>query len=150
MPLTNYALQKVLQNVFGDVALTVPTTFYIGLSSTTPTQVSTSNWNFTEPTIGTNNYARISVTNNYGNGSNFFQIASEPTSGYSVQNDLAFTFAASSGAWAGGAVFTYAGIWDASTAGNLWAYGALSPTVQVSNSGYSPSFAVGQLIITAT
>jgi hypothetical protein len=144
MPLTNYSLQKTLVLLFGDTALVPPTTYYVGLSSTTPTQASTSNWGFTEPTIGTNGYARVAVTNNT---TNFVPIGVEPSSGYTLQNGTTITFSASTGAWASGVNLTYAGLWDAATSGNLWGYGLLSPVVQVTNTGYSPAFAIGQLVI---
>ena len=145
MPQTNYAIQQVLTRLYGAATFTPPATYYLGLSSSIPTQSSASGWNFTEPAIGTNGYARISITNN---GTNFIPITPEPSAGYTIQNGVAFQFAASTGSWAGGAVFTYAGLWDASSGGNLWAYGLLNPTVSVNNAGIAPSFAPGQIVIT--
>lgn len=148
MPQTNYAIQQVMTRLYGTTAYTPPATYYIGLSTTTPTQASTSNWNFTEPTIGTNGYARQAVTNNT---TNFTAIAVEPSAGYSIQNGVAITWSsASTGAWSAGANLTYAGLWDAASGGNLWGYGPLNPVINVVNAGYTPSFAIGQIVITFT
>lgn len=148
MPMTNYAIAATMVRLFGTTALNPPATYYIGLSTTTPTQASTSNWNFTEPTIGTNGYARQTVVNNT---TNFVPISVEPSSGYSIQNGVVITWsAASTGSWSSGANLTYAGLWDAASGGNLWGYGPLSPVINVVNAGYTPSFAIGQIVITFT
>lgn len=147
MPFTNYALSAIMVRVLGSTALTPPATYYVGLSSTTPTQVATSTWNVTEPSIGVNAYARVAVTNNT---TNFGPISVEPSAGYTIQNLTAITFTASTGAWGSGATYTNGLLWDASSGGNLWAYGLLTPSVVVNASGYQPSFAIGQFVVTWT
>lgn len=51
MPFTNYLDQSIVQLLFSDTSYTIPTTFYVALSTTTPSQVKGSApfWNFTEP-----------------------------------------------------------------------------------------------------
>lgn len=150
MPLTNYAEQNVVLNLFGAVTFTLPTNYYLALSSTTPTQakgLTTPYWNFTEPT-STGGYARLAITNNT---TNFGAIASEPTSGYTIQNNVSFAFTASAGAYSTGATpLTYGGIFDASSGGNLWGYGALSPSVTVNQAGVVVTFSIAQFIANLT
>lgn len=53
---TNYFEQQILQYYFGDTSYTPPGTYYIALSTTTPSQVKGSSaplWNFTEPIMTT-------------------------------------------------------------------------------------------------
>src|ERR1700747_3043906 len=139
MPFTNYFNQKILQNYFGAVAYASLGTLYVGLSTTTPTQVSTSNWNFTEPSG--NGYARPAVTNNT---TNWTAIASEPASGYTLQNGTTITFNSVTGT--GWGTVTYFGIWDALTVGNLLGYGTVA--TQLLSAGLTPSFVAGALQIT--
>lgn len=151
MPFTNYGLQAILTNILGNSAsAATPATYYLALSTTSPAQAKGSGtfWNFTEPTAGTGAYARLSITNNT---TNFTAIASEPTSGYSIQNNVTFTMATSTAAWSTGATPLVAGgLWDASSGGNLWAYGSLSPTVTVNQAGVAVTFTAAQLIAAFT
>lgn len=133
--------------MFGNVAFTAPSTYYLGLSSSVPTQISTSNWNFTEPTIGVNGYERLAIASNT---TNFGPLAVEPSGGYAVQNLGTITMAQSTGAWSSGTSLIYAGLWDATTGGNLWCYGLLAPVLNVVTSGVQPKFAVGQIVVTGS
>jgi hypothetical protein len=137
MPFTNYLDQKITQLLFSNTTYTIPTTWYIALSTTTPVQGASPN--FTEP--GTGAYARVAVTNNT---TNWGSITSEPTSGYTQQNNTAITFPTATGSWG---TITYFGIYDASTAGNLVGFGALT-TSQTISTGVQASFAIGALTIT--
>jgi len=137
MPYTNYldtAIQKLL---FSNTTYTIPATWYIALSTTTPVQGASPN--FTEPSG--NAYARVAVTNNT---TNFVPVASPPATGYTMQNNTAVTFPTATGSWG---TVTYFGLYDASTSGNLCGIGALTAS-QAITTGITPSFAVGQLTIT--
>lgn len=136
MPFTNYLDQKLVELIFSDTAYTIPATLYVALSTTTPTQAGAS---FTEPSG--NAYARVAVTNN---STNFVAAASQPATGYEMENGTVITFPAATGSWG---TVTYFGIFDAATAGNLLAYGALT-TSQTISSGDTASFAVDALTIT--
>lgn len=140
MPVTNYALQLLVQEMFGGVAYSSSATLYVAVSTTTPTQVkgSAPYWNFTEPSGGA--YARVAMTNN---GTNFVEVSSPPTNGWEQANGTTITFTTATGAWG---TCTYFGIFDASTAGNLLGFGLLTPS-QVISSGGTPSFAVQSLTI---
>ena len=116
MPKSTYLANKIADEVLGASAWTPPATVYIGLYSTAPTGGGTGGTEFdgtTEP-----GYARLAVTNNTTN----FPAASSGAKA----TGATFTFAANSGAsnWANAVAF---GIFDASTAGNLLGYGTCTP-----------------------
>ncbi len=105
---TNYYLNVVAGNVLNTkTSPSLPTRFYLGLSSTEPTLAG---GNVTEPAAGTG-YARVQLTS-----------LSEPTDGV-VTNSANIDFAESTAAW--GTMSHYA-IFDAATGGNLLMYGRLS------------------------
>jgi hypothetical protein len=81
-------------------------------------------------------YARVAVPNN---STNF-----PATSANNKQNSTAITFPASTAAW--GTVVAW-GAYDAPAGGNLWLYGAISPSLAL-NSGDTATFAVGQFDLT--
>jgi hypothetical protein len=127
--LTNYSIPKVLDAIFGASAIGTPATFYAALFTTAPTASSAG----VEVTGGS--YARVSITNNSTNFPN--------TSAQIKSNGTAINWPVSTGAW--GTVVAW-GLYDASTAGNLWAYGSI--TSQVLNSGDTMYFSIGALDIT--
>lgn len=123
---------NVLDNRFGAVTSTPPATYYVGLSTTTPTNTGGS---VTEPSSGS--YARVAVTNNTTNWPS--------ASGRSKSNGTAITFPSATGSWG---TITHFVIYDASTAGTFRAWGALT-TPRAVVSGDTPAFAVGALTIDA-
>ena len=142
MPFTNYLDQALVPLLFGNVSYTIPATWYVALSTSTPSQVkgtSTPYWNFTEPATG--GYARVGITNN---STNWTAISSEPTNGYTIQNATAISFAPSTGSWG---TVTYFGVWDTLTGGNLCGFGILSASQNIT-SGVAASFAIGALTVT--
>jgi hypothetical protein len=62
-----------------------------------------------------------------------------------TDNAAAVTFPAPSANWG---VVTHFGIWDATSAGNLICYGALTVSKTINNGDAAPSFAIGALDIT--
>lgn len=122
---------ELLDHVFGNASYSAPATLYIALSTTTPVDAGS---NFTEPSG--NNYSRASVTNN---GTNFPAAAAGAKA-----NGTAITFATASGSWG---TVTHFGIYDASSAGNLLAWGSLGTSKSIA-SGDTASFAIGDLDIT--
>src|SRR5215469_9546417 len=137
MPFTNYLDQQLTRLLFSNTAYTIPGTWYIALSTTTPVQGAAPN--FTEPSG--NGYARVAFTNN---STNWAAVASPPANGYTMQNNQPVTFPAATGSWG---TVTYFGIYDASTSGNLVGFGALTSS-QAITSGITPAFAVGTITIT--
>ena len=137
MPFTNYLDQRITQLLFSNTAYTIPGTWYVALSTTTPAQGAAPN--FTEPSGS--GYARVAVTNN---ATNWTAIASPPATGYTVQNNQPVPIPTATGS--GWGTITYFGIYDAASAGNLVGFGALSASQAIS-AGITPSFAVGTLTI---
>lgn len=152
MPATNYAdrcLNLYVMNA-NTSTIALPTTLFLGVSSSTPTQgnaggadATLAHCNITEPTIGTNGYNRLSITTN---STNWVPTGSQPANGYQMQNGVTMTLGPSvTGGWAGGATFTYFFLADASSAGNVWFFGALSPTQTVSGVNQAINFTAGAL-----
>jgi len=136
VPYTNYLDQQIQKLLFSNTAYTIPGTWYVGLSTTTPSQGASAN--FTEP-VG-NGYARVSAANN---STNWVPVASPPATGYTMQNNAALNFPSATGSWG---TVTYFGIFDALSGGNLVGFGQLSAPQSVA-SGVAPSFAVGALTV---
>jgi len=130
MSKSDYLENKVLDHILGATAYSAPGTVYVSLHSADPTDAG----NGAE--LSGNGYARKSVTNNTTNWPN--------ASSGSKSNGTAITFATATGNWTAA---THFGIWDASSAGNLLYFGALTASKTVQN-GDTASFAVGALTIT--
>lgn len=103
MSFSNYLETKVLDHVFGGVAYTAPTTLYVALYTAAPGEAGGG----TECS-GTN-YSRQTVT--------------FTTTGDTTTNDSAIEYSAAGNSWG---TLTYAGIFDASSGGNLLTYAALT------------------------
>jgi hypothetical protein len=148
MPFSNYLDTKILDWLLEAVSYTPPTTIYIGLSSTQPSQVaggSAPYWNITE--VSGNGYTPEGVTSNT---SDWAAISAEPTGGYVLQNNGVITFPTSTGAWNGGQPIGYFFAKDGSGAlnpgtVNMLFFGSLSPNENVATSGVSLEFPIGQL-----
>jgi hypothetical protein len=123
--LTNTSLPVVLDALFGKVTpSTVPATLYFALFTATPNAAGGG----TEVTGGS--YARVAVTNN---NTNF-----PATSAQNKTNGTAIAFPASTAAW--GTVVAW-GVYDASSGGNLWAYGPLTSVTL--NNGDTAQWPIG-------
>ena len=116
------------------IATRTPTTKYIALSTTTPTEAG---GNFTEPSTGA--YARVStVAADWG--------AASGTAPAVKSNTATKTFPTATATWSAGANMTHFGIYDAATAGNLLCWGALGTAKPVLN-GDPASFPAGSLVL---
>lgn len=114
--LSNYLERKLLDHCLGVAAYTFPSTIYLALYTSDPTEADTG----TEATGG--DYARVAIT---------FDAASTNTSSVtSTQNAAAVVFARASAAWG---TITHWGLRDALTVGNLLWFGALDASVVVAN-----------------
>jgi hypothetical protein len=127
---SDYLENKVLDLLLGNVSYTVPSTVYIALYTSAPTDAGGG----TEVSGG--GYSRVAVTNNTTN----FPSAS----GGSKSNGTTITFPTATADW--GTVVAV-GIFDASTSGNLlfWANLTTSKTIQ---NGDTAQFAAGSLTFT--
>ena len=126
MSFTDYLEQKVLEHVFRNTAYTQPATIYLGLLSAAPT----------DSTAGT----ELASLYGYARQACAFDAFS---AGKSVANTSAETFTASGGAWN---TITHFGVYDASTGGNLLAYGEILPSVLLSD-GETFTVEAGKLVI---
>ena len=103
MSFSNYLETKVLAHTFSNTAYTSPTTVYVGLFTSDPTDADTG----TEVSGGS--YAR--------------QAGSFTTSGNTATTSAAIEFPTATASWG---TITHIGIYDASSAGNLLAYAPLT------------------------
>lgn len=97
------------------------------------------NSNVKEVTGGS--YARVGVTASLANFAGTQSVGSTTTSSGATgttSNNNSITFAAPSANWG---VIWGSGLWDASSAGNLWEYEALTTPKTVNNGDPAPSFA---------
>lgn len=137
--LLDYAENKVVDALLRAQAIGTPATWFIGLTTDTCTDTG----NGTEP--AGNAYARVAVTaslaNWAGTQSAGSTVASSGTGG-TTSNNNAITFPASTGAWGTVQAVRW---YDASTAGNAWICINLTSSLNVSGSGFTVSFAAGQL-----
>jgi hypothetical protein len=130
--LSDAAANQLLDLAFSKATNNFPATYYIGLSTTVPTNTGT---NVTEPSGGT--YARVAVTNNATN----FPAAS----GRAKSNGAVVVFNTATLSWG---TVTHFVIYDASTAGTFWGWGALAASQSITT-GTQASFAIGALTINA-
>lgn len=131
---TDATERAILDHVLGDPPWSPPGTLYIGLSSTTPTEAGAG---FTEPSTGS--YARVSTT------ASDWSAASGTTPAVKTTTATK-TFPTATADWAAGANLTHFGLFDASSAGNLVAWGALTTAKPVLN-GDTANFAAGALTL---
>lgn len=115
--ITYYASNQTLNRFFGNTSFSVPSTYYIALSTTT---INSDGTGITEP-VG-NGYTRVAVVNS---GANFATASNGVTS-----NVSSFTFPESSGSWG---TLTYWAMYDNSTAGNIWFFDTLTPSRAVAS-----------------
>lgn len=146
---SDFAENKLIDFIFRGQALgitgasaaagTGPTSLYVGLLTANATD-STSG---TEVTGGS--YARVAVTSSLANWAGTQSAgsttASSGTSGTTSNNGV-ITFPAPTANWG---VVTGVGVYDASTAGNLLFYAALTTSKTINNGDAAPSFAAGAL-----
>jgi hypothetical protein len=131
MPLTDAFEIIILDGIMGDPDYTPPTNWFVGLSTTTPTEAGA---NFTEP-VG-NGYARVSTAD----------ADWDPASGTAPaikDNANAITFPQATGSWG---TVTHFGLFDASTGGNLRMWGALATAKAIANLD-TAAFAAAALVI---
>lgn len=118
-----YARDKINDKIFKNTNFTSPTALYLALHTADPTITGSG----AEVTGGS--YARQSVT-----------YASSASGTSSSNIDVDFTDLPS-------ATITHYGLWDASSGGNLWVFGALPNTI-ASNAGDDVTIASGDIDFT--
>lgn len=130
MSFSDFLENELLDHIFGAAAYTAPGTVHVSLHTADPTDAGSG------AEVSGGAYARVAVTNDATNW--------PAASGGAKANGTAIEFATATASWG---TVTHFGIWDASTAGNLLAHGALGTSKAVGD-GDTASFAVGELDIT--
>ena len=110
MSFSNYLETKVLAHTFSNTAYTTPGTVYVGLFTSSPSE----NGSGTEVSGGS--YAR--------------QSGAFTTSGNTATTSAAIEFPTATASWG---TITHIGIYDASSAGNLLAYAALTASKAIAS-----------------
>ena len=110
MSFSNYLETKVLDHVFGGAAYTAPSTLYLALFTTNPSEDASG----TEVSTSGTAYAR--------------QVATFTTTGNTTSNTSAIEFPTATASFG---TVSHVGLMDASTGGNLLAYAALSSSKDI-------------------
>lgn len=138
---SDYLENKLIDHIFRGQAFTAPTTVYIGLLTAAPSDAGGG----TEVSGGS--YARVAVTcslaNFAGTQSAGSTTASSGTGG-ATSNNASITFPAPTANWG---TVTHFGVYDASSAGNLLYWGALTTGKTINSGDAAPSFPAGTLNI---
>ena len=135
--LTDFAENKTVDALIRAQAIGTPVTWYAALYTACPTDSTAG----TEVTGGS--YARVAITAGLtqwaGTQSAGSTTASSGTGG-TTSNNAAITYPAPTANWS---VVNCWGLTDASTAGNIWIYSALTTPKTINNGDAAPSFAIG-------
>jgi hypothetical protein len=131
--MSDYLEGQLRAHIFRTASFTKPTGLFVSLHTANPTDAG----NGAEVSGGA--YARVSRAPLDANWT-----APDATGGVTA-NAAAITFPAPTANWG---VVTHFAIWDASTAGNMLVYGALTTPKTINNGDAAPSFAIGALAIT--
>lgn len=137
---SDYLEAQVLNWLHGTAMPAAPATFYVGLFTAQPGDTGTSGApsDGTEVSTTSTAYARVAVTTSTGTSA---PSASGTTQQIQITGSVTFPQATAS--WG---TVTGWGIWDASTAGHLLWYGAISPTQAISTN-QTPSFNANALTL---
>ena len=137
--LSDFAENKMVDAALRAQALGAPATFHIALYTTCPTDSTAG----TEVTGGS--YARVAVTSSLANWAGTQSAGSTAASsgtGGTTSNNATITFPAPTANWG---VVTCVGWTDASSAGNIWIFSALTVNKTINNGDAAPSFAAAAL-----
>lgn len=133
---SSYLETMVLNSIFRAGTWTDPVHLYYGLSSTAPTD--NTGAGITEPTIGTNGYARAQLDGASGN----YAAPSASGTGEGSSNSAAITWPTSTGAWLSGSTLLWGFVSDASSAGNFLLFWPLTTGQTVASSGITVSYPI--------
>lgn len=141
--MSNYLENKVLDYLYRAQAFTPPATTYVGLFTAAPSDAGGG----TEVSTASTGYARQAITSGLtawsGTQGSGTTVASSGTGG-TISNNAIVTFGTPTGAWG---TCTHAGLFDASSAGNLLFWGALAAAKTVNAGDAAPIHAIGALSI---
>ena len=132
--MTNYASTQIMDYVLKGTSLTRPTNFYLALFTTSPALDGTGG---SEVSTSGTGYARVLIDSATG-----WSAASGVNQTYTNTGDL--TFGIPTANWG---TIVAAGLFDATTAGNLWFISNLAVPRAINNGDGSPKIAIGQFYI---
>lgn len=139
---TDFAENALIDHILRGQTLSLPANWFFGLMTTAPSDTGPG----TEVSGGS--YARVSVARSLANFAGTqgagTTVASSGTGGQS-SNNVAITFAAPTANWG---TVVGVGLFDASTAGNMWFYAPLTTSRTINNGDGAPSFAAAQFTFT--
>lgn len=139
---TDFAENALIDHILRNQTLTLPASWHVGLMTTAPSDTGPG----TEVTGGS--YARVAVTRSLANFAGTqgagTTVASTGTGGQSSNNN-AITFPAPTANWG---TVVGVGLFDASSAGNMWFYAPLGTNRTINNGDGAPSFAAAALTFT--
>lgn len=138
--MSDYLENKLIDHVFRATAFTMPAAIHVALLTAAPSDTGGG----TEVSGGS--YARVAVAPSVANWKSTNGTTSGASSGTggTTTNAAAVTFPAPTGNWG---VITHFAIYDASSAGNLLFWGALTLPKTVNNGDSAPSFAIDVLSV---
>lgn len=142
--LTDYAENRLVDAVFRGQALGAPATFYVALFTTACSDSAAG----TEVSTSGTGYARAAVTSSLANWAGTQSAGSTTASsgtGGQTSNNAAITFPSPTASWG---TVSHFGIFDASTAGNMWVCQALTASKNVNSGDSAPAFNAGALTVT--
>ena len=137
--ISDYLENKIIDWLLRGQTFTPPTTVYVGLLTAAPSDAGGG----TEVSGGS--YARVAVASslsNWAGSQSAGSTAASTGTGGTTSNNAAVTFPAPTANWG---VVTHFGVYDASAAGNLLFYAALTTPKTINNGDAAPSFAAGAL-----
>lgn len=139
--MSDFLENELTDHIFRARAYTAPTVIAVGLLTAAPSDTGGG----TEVTGGS--YARVSLNplfSNWKGTNNEVTAVDSAGTGGTTKNNATITFAAPTANWG---LITHFGLYDATTAGNLLFWGALTQSKNVNNGDAAPSFAVDALQI---
>lgn len=139
--MSDFLENELIDHIFRQRSFTAPTAMHVGLLTAAPSDTGGG----TEVSGGS--YARVALAplfSNWKGTNNETTAVDSAGTGGTTKNNVAITFPAPSANWG---VITHFGIYDASSAGNLYFWGALTASKTVNNGDAAPSFAIDALQI---
>lgn len=139
--MTDYLENKLIDHIFRGTAFSAPTVLAVGLFTAAPSDAGGG----TEVSGGS--YARGQLDPSVSNWESTNGTTSGASSGTggATQNAVAITFPAPTANWG---TITHFAIFDATSAGNMLFWGALSASKTVNNGDAAPTFQIGALDVT--
>lgn len=137
--MTDYLENKLIDQLFRGQAYTFPSTLYVALFTANPSDTGGG----TEASGGS--YARVAITNSLANWAGTQSAGSTTASsgtGGTTSNNAAITFPTPTANWG---TVTGMAVMDASSAGNMLFFSALTVSKTVNNGDPAPVFAIGDL-----